>query len=141
MYIRFAQPVFGSERGSVHGIGSLADDLFTPSPRRTAFPAVDVVENEAEFELVAELPGLKKEDIKISLENRTLSLSGERKHYGFPEGTTIIRHETQTEPFRRLFELPEEIDANTISAELNDGILRVRLPKVEKAQPRDIKIK
>ena len=141
MYIRFAQPVFGSEFRNRQGIGSVLDDVFTPSPREASFPAVDVVENEDGFELVAEVPGMKKDDVQISLENRTLTLSGERKHYGFPEGTTIIRHETLTDPFRRSFDLPEEIDANRISAELDNGILRVLLPKVEKAQPRDITIK
>ena len=141
MYIKFAQPVFGNDLGSFNRFGSMVDDLFTPFVGKSTFPAVDVVEEEKSFELVAELPGLKKEDIKISLENRTLTLSGERKHYGFPEGTTIIRHETQTEPFRRSFELPEEVDAGGISADLNNGILRVRLPKAEKAQAREIQIK
>jgi HSP20 family protein len=141
MYIKFAQPVFGNDLGGLNRFGSMADDLFTPFASKTAFPAVDVVENEVSFELVAELPGLKKEDIKISIENRMLTLSGERKHYGFPEGTTIIRHETQTDPFRRSFGLPEEVEAGAISAEMNNGILRVRLPKIEKAKPRDITIK
>jgi len=141
MVIRFNHPVFGSEFGSRNQVGSLLDDMFTPSFRTTSFPAVDVVENEQGFEFVAEVPGLKKEDVKISVEKRTLTLSGERKHYGFPDGTMIIRHETQTDPFRRVFELPEEIDKNQISAELKNGILRVRLPRVERSQPIDIPIK
>lgn len=132
MYIRFAQPVFDRELESLYP---------SASSRKTTLPAVDIVENEGGYELVAELPGVKKDDVKISIEARTLTLSGERKHYGFPEGTTMLHHETQTDPFRRSFELPEEVEASAISAELNNGILRVRLPKVEKAQPLDIKIK
>jgi len=57
-----------------------------------------------------------------------------------PDGTTIILHETQTHPFNRSFELPEEIDTNRIAAELKDGILRIRLPKVEKVKPQEIRI-
>ena len=141
MVIRFNQPVFGREFNSRDQVGIALDDLRSPSLRSTSFPAVDVVENEQGFELVAEVPGLKKEDVKIAVERRTLTLSGERKHYGFPDGTKIIRHETQTDPFSRAFELPEEVDGNQISAELTNGILRVRLPRVEKTQRRDISIK
>ena len=138
MFIRFAQPVFRTETKSP--VESMIDDMFPSSFGRSSFPAVDVVEIEAEFELVAEMPGLKKEDVKISVEDRTLTLSGERKHSGFPDGTTIILHETQTHPFSRSFELPEEIDTNRIAAELKDGILRIRLPKVEKVKPQEIRI-
>ena len=105
------------------------------------FPAVDVVEADGHFELVAELPGMTKEDLAISVENGTLTLKGERKHYGFPEGTKVLRHETSTNPFSRSFQLPEEADANRISAELKDGILKIQIPKVEQALPREIQIR
>ncbi len=138
MFIRFGQPVFRTEMGNP--VESAIDDVLSSSFGKTTFPAIDVVESKTEFELVAEMPGLKKDDVKISLQDSTLTLSGERKHYGFPEGTTIIRHETHTRPFSRSFELPEEIDTNGIAAELKDGILRIRIPKVEKAQPQEIRI-
>ncbi len=140
MHIRFHQPLFGREFTNEQD-GTFLDDLLSPSFRSTSFPAVDVVENEQGFEIVAEVPGLKKEDVKISVENRTLTVSGERKHYGFPDGTMIIRHETRTDPFCRAFELPEEIDESQISAEMINGVLRVRLPKAEKAKSVDIRIK
>lgn len=107
----------------------------------SGLPVTDVAEYDGEYAVVAELPGVKKEDVKISVENRTLTLKGERKHYGFPEGTRVLRHETHTQPFVRSFVLPEEVDVNQISAEMKDGILRIRLPKAEQARPREINIR
>lgn len=107
----------------------------------SGMPVTDVAEYEGEYVVVAELPGVKKEDVKISVEGGTLTLKGERKHYGFPDGTKVLRHETNTQPFVRSFVLPEEVDVNQISAEMKDGILRIRLPKAEQARPREINIR
>src|SRR3989304_5868658 len=116
MYIRFAQPVFGSEFRNRQGIGSVLDDVFTPSPREASFPAVDVVENEGGFELVAEVPGMKKDDVQISLDNRTLTLSGERKHYGLPEVKNFTAHPALPPAPPRASAFSEETHANRISA-------------------------
>lgn len=121
-------------------IDTLLSDVLTPNVR-PKLPAVDIAEFSDRYELVSELPGLRKEDLKISVENGTLTLAGERKHYGFPEGTTVIRHETDTEPFSRSFDIPEEVHADSITAELKDGILRVQLPKSEKARMREIAVR
>lgn len=103
-------------------------------------PVTDVAEYESEYLLVAELPGVKKEDVKISVENGTLTLKGERKNGAFSDDTRLLRRETSTRPFDRSFVLPEDVEVNGISAELTDGILRVRLPKAELARPREIRI-
>lgn len=118
----------------------LSDFVAPRMVRSTVFPAVDVAEHDSHYELVVELPGVRKEDVKISMENGVLTLSGERKHYNFPEGTTVLHHESNTRPFSRSFELPAEVNTEAISAELKDGVLRIALPKVEQARAREIRI-
>lgn len=121
-----------------------ASDLFSDIPHRfsrgTEFPVVDIVEREQAYDLIAELPGVKREDIKISVENGTLSLRGERNHHEFPEGTRILLNETNTKPFERLFRFSEDIDVNSISAEMKDGMLKVQLPKSEQSIAKEIRI-
>jgi len=137
MFVRISgSPFFDTMRSLEGSVNRDADS----SSRKSAFP-VDVTESENHFELVAELPGITKEDMSISVENGMLIVRGERKHYGFPEGTKVLRHETRTNPIARSFELPEEVDAGRIAAELKDGILRIQLPKAEQARPREIKIR
>ena len=139
MYLRVAYPnPLGSLRGSIDEVLS---DFFEPRALgSTVFPAVDVAEYDNHYELVVELPGVKKEDLKISLENGVLTLSGERKHYNFPEGTKVLHHETHTHPFSRSFELPTEVDEAGISAEMKDGVLKIGLPKSEKARAREVQV-
>lgn len=122
----------------------LMNDTFSGSMENgfvnTRFPAVDIAEDESGFELAVELPGVKKEDVRISLEQGKLVLRGERKHYGFPEGTKVLLHETNTVPFERTFQMPEIVDGNAVTAAMKDGILRIRLPKTEQARPREIRV-
>ncbi len=133
-----------SRMNPLFDIDRTTDDFFSDLSRHaftgTDFPAVDILEREHGFDLVIELPGMKREDVRISIEKGILSVSGERKHYGFPEGTKVLLHETNTKPFERAFRLPDEIDANSVSAEMKDGILRIQLPKSEQARPREIKV-
>lgn len=130
------KPLFDFDRTS--------NDLFSDTSRQFShgaeFPAVDIVEREHAYDLIAELPGVKREDIKISVENGTLSLRGERNHHGFPEGTKVLLQETNTKPFERLFQLSEEIDLNGISAEMKDGMLKIQLPKSEQSIAKEIRI-
>ncbi len=139
MFVRFSNPV----AGSLLDFERELQDAFT---RRSGlrwkeeFPPVDVVENENSYELFAELPGVKKEEVKISLEDGILMISGERKQHGFPEGTKVIHHESSTRRFSRSFEMPKDADQTKIEAELTNGILRLRLPKAEYARPRQISI-
>ncbi|MEX1137880.1 MAG: Hsp20/alpha crystallin family protein [Bacteroidota bacterium] len=138
MFVHVSQmsPLFDLDRTS--------NELFSDPSQQilhgTDHPAVDIAEREHAFDLVVELPGMKREDIKISIEKGVLSVSGERKHYGFPDGTKVLLHETNTRPFERVFQLPDVVDVNGISAEMKDGILRIQLPKAERARPREIKV-
>jgi len=103
-------------------------------------PAIDVVENENETMLVAELPGVSKEDIKISMENNLLTIAGSRKSNALPEKANWVRNEIRTGDFVRTIQLPEGIATEKISAEMNNGLLKVTLPKAEEVKPREIRI-
>jgi HSP20 family protein len=124
------------------GIDSLFDGILRPGfatwSGRT--PVADVTENPSETVVVAELPGLKKEDVKISFENGLLTISGERKPSAVPEGASRVRSELRYGSFVRSMEIGHEVNADAITAELADGILRVVLPKAEAAKPREITV-
>ena len=109
-------------------------------PERKFSPAIDVVENDNETLLVAELPGVRKEDVKISLENDILTISGSRKSNSLPEKASWVRNEIRTGEFTRSVRLPKGIDVGKISAEISNGILKVVLPKAEEIKPREIRI-
>jgi HSP20 family protein len=104
------------------------------------FPAVDVYEDKDKLQVTAELAGLKKEDIEISLNDGCLDLSGERKQAETPEGVEVYRAERLTGRFHRSINLPCRVDAEKITAAYSDGILTVTLPKAEEAKPRQIPI-
>lgn len=103
-------------------------------------PAIDVIENENETLLVAELPGVSKDDIKISMENNLLTISGSRKSNALPEKANWVRNEIRTGDFVRTLQLPEGITAEKISAEMNNGLLKITMPKAEEVKPREIRI-
>jgi HSP20 family protein len=111
-----------------------------PLPARKYSPAIDVVENGNETVLMAELPGVSKEDVKISLENDILTISGVRKSNSLPEKASWLRNEIRTGEFVRSVKLPKGIDAGKISAAITNGLLRVVLPKAEEVKPREIRI-
>jgi HSP20 family protein len=100
----------------------------------TRAPRVDITEDEKEYVIDAELPGVKKEDVKVSIENGVLSISGERKSEKEEKGKKYHRVEQTYGTFMRSFTLPEGSSGEKISAEFRDGILKVRLPKDEKGK-------
>ena len=107
----------------------------------TSQPAVDITENESESVIVVELPGVKKEDIKISVENGWMILNGERKTTDTQEITRVLHREIKYRPFTRSIKLPHPVDADKISAQLENGLLKISLPKAEEVRPRTIEIK
>jgi HSP20 family protein len=104
------------------------------------FPAVDVFEDKDSLLVKAELPGLKKEDIEISLHDGYLNLSGERKQEEKHEGTDVYRSERWVGRFHRSISLPCSVEADKIKATYNEGVLTVALPKAEEAKPKQIPI-
>jgi HSP20 family protein len=104
-------------------------------------PAVDIQETNDEYLVKADLPDVKKEDIKIELVNGVLTIEGERKQEKEEKGKKLHRVERQYGQFLRRFTLPEEIDAAKIAAEFKDGVLNVTLPKSPNSKPKKIDIK
>jgi len=103
-------------------------------------PLVDVVELEEEILLVAELPGVDKNDIKISVNNGILSLNGEKKVPENAKNDCYHCSERFFGPFERVFNLPATVSESNIAADFKDGLLKIRLPKTEAAKPREIQI-
>jgi HSP20 family protein len=104
------------------------------------FPAVDVFEDKDNLLVKAELPGLKKEDIEISLQDGFLTLSGERKHEEKHKDAQVYRTERWEGRFHRSVSLPCRVEADKITATYNEGVLSVTLPKSEDAKPKQIPI-
>ena len=105
------------------------------------YPLMNIADNNEAIVIMAELPGVKKEDVHLTLDNGLLTISGERKSVVTPEGVEWLRNEIRTGAFSRAIELPRQVNVERISAELTNGILRVVLPKAEEAKPREVRIK
>ena len=104
-------------------------------------PLVDIVEDEKEYLIKAELPEVKKEDIKIGVQDDVLTISGERQYEKEEKNKKYHRVERAYGSFARSFTLPEDSDGDKLSAEFKDGVLKVHLPKSEKAKPKKIEVK
>ncbi|HEX4639410.1 MAG TPA: Hsp20/alpha crystallin family protein [Chthoniobacterales bacterium] len=102
-------------------------------------PALDLYQNNDNVVAVLELPGMRKEDIEISLHDGTLTISGERKSSA-SNGENAERTERYVGSFRRSITLPARVDANKVNATYRDGILTVTLPKAEEAKPKRIQV-
>jgi len=104
-------------------------------------PDVDIKETPDAIILQAELPGMKKEDIKLTVHDNTLEISGEKKQEEQKKDENYHRIERVYGKFYRSFTLPSMIDAAKINAVFKDGVLHITLPKVEQAKPKEIEIK
>lgn len=104
-------------------------------------PSVDITEDEKEYLVKADLPEVKKEDVKITLENGILSLAGNRKSEKEEKTKKFHRIERSFGTFERTFTIPEDADAAKLKAEFKDGVLRVHMPKNPAALPRKIDVK
>jgi HSP20 family protein len=102
---------------------------------------MDIAEYENEYAAIVELPGVKKEDVKITFEKNVLTVEGVRKPYEIPQDARVLLNEMHVRDFSRSIRVPVEIDATAISAELENGILKVVLPKSQDARVRTIAIK
>ncbi len=104
-------------------------------------PLVDIVENDNEYLIKTELPEIRKEDVKLTVQNDVLTISGERKFEKEEKGKKYHRMERAYGSFARSFTLPEDADGEKVAASFKDGVLMVRLPKSEKAKPKSIEVK
>ncbi len=104
-------------------------------------PLVDIAEDEKEYLIKVELPEVQKEDVKVTVESGTLTISGERKAEKEQKGRKFHRVERFYGRFERSFSIPEDAEAGDVKAEFKDGVLRVHLTKSEKARPKQIEVK
>jgi HSP20 family molecular chaperone IbpA len=103
-------------------------------------PAVDIFESEAEITLLADMPGVASENVSIDLHENQLTVSGEIEPLT-SEKEEYLLQEFETGTFHRQFTLSDRIDQNAITATVKDGVLRLVLPKAEKAKPRKVEVK
>lgn len=108
--------------------------------RAALMPPVDVVEDATGITLYADLPGVPKERLSVRVEADTLTIEGE-VGLATPEGMQASHAEVQLPRYRRVFALSKELDPDKVTAELNHGVLKLRVPKAEHAQPRKIDIR
>lgn len=119
-------------------IGRLFDARFNPTSEW--LPAVDVKETEKEYIIHADVPGVKPDDIDITLENSVLTIKGNRSWGDQESSGDYKRVERARGTFFRRFTLPDTADSESVSARFKDGVLEVVIPKQEKVLPRKIKI-
>ncbi len=123
-------------------LASLQDELdrLFETPLRAWAPALDVHEDKDSFVIRAELPGLKREEIEVSLHDGALIISGERKFEKTEEGVEVHRQERFYGKFQRALTLPTQVAGDKVKAAYKDGVLTVTLPKAEAAKPKQIDV-
>jgi HSP20 family protein len=104
-------------------------------------PRVDIAETDKEFVIKAEIPEVKKEDVKVTVDSGVLTIRGERKQEKEEKGKKFHRIERRYGSFTRSFTLPDNIDENTIKASFNEGMLKLQIPKTEEVKPKAIEVK
>ena len=104
-------------------------------------PLVDIAEDDKEYLIKVELPEVQKDDVKVTVESGTLTISGERKAEKEQKGRKFHRVERYYGRFERSFSIPDDAEADDVKAEFKDGVLRVHLAKCEKARPKQIEVK
>jgi HSP20 family protein len=120
-------------RGGVQADENFAASYWTP--------AVDIVEQENEYVVKMELPGVNKDEVKISLESNILTIKGEKKQEKEEQSKNLHRIERSYGSFQRSFTLPTTVKSDKIDAVFKDGVLSVSLPKAEEAKPKQIEVK
>lgn len=103
-------------------------------------PAIDIEENNGNIIVKAELPGMKKDDVKVTVRDNMLTVSGERKHEKETKDKTFHRIERSYGKFSRTITLPSEVEADKVKASYKDGVLNITLPKPETAKPKQIDV-
>lgn len=149
--IRYHKPAL-STRTSFDGLSSLREDLnrlfdfsfpsFAPDAGLFSgwTPALDIHQDKENVYVKVELPGLKKEEIDISLQDGVLTIAGERKHEVESKEGESFRSERYFGRFHRSVSLPTTVDSEKVKAAYTDGILSVTLPKAEEAKPKQIEV-
>ena len=106
-----------------------------------AYPKVNVYEYDDKIGIVAEIPGLKKDQLNIEVEDGVLTVSGDKHGITEEDGAKILRRELKSSSFKRSFQLGELLDGEKVKANFNDGILSISIPKVEPEKPKKTFVK
>ena len=114
--------------------------LFSGYRAGSRFPAVNVWTSDESVKVVAELPGVEKDDLDIQIEGSTLEISGARKAPELKEGEQYLQQDQRYGSFRRLIELPYEVEPDNVKAKYANGVLEIALPRSEATKPRRIEI-
>lgn len=123
------------------------DWKFPSSSEKTLFPfgseqpKVDIFDKDDEVEIQAALPGIKKEDLEVTLTNQTITIRASSKHEEKNEKGDYYRREISRGEFQRTLSLPSQVDADKAKASFKDGMLEITLPKIEKSKRKSIDIK
>lgn len=112
----------------------------TGQPAPAMIPNIDVLEDDAGITIYADLPGVPKDKLSLRIEGETLQIEGEMVSDA-PDGMEAIYAEVRVPRYRRAFTLSRELDTEKINASLKEGVLSLRIPKTEHAQPRRIEVK
>jgi HSP20 family protein len=140
MVIRVRDPfstLLGLQRAMESAMGS--DWFGSRTSGSGAFPLINVFTDGDDFVVVAELPGVKKEDLDIQVRGDTLRIQG-KKTITYDENASVHRRERSAGQFDRTLALPDEVDSSKVAAEYRDGVLTLRLPRAESAKPRTVTI-
>lgn len=121
-------------------INNIFNHAYRGSSVRQTFPLVNLYENGDEIRVIAELPGVSKDNVDISLLDKVLTLSGQREAKRYGEKVLTLRQERATGEFKKQIKIPVAINVEAITANFTDGLLTVVLPKAEEAKPRKIEI-
>jgi len=124
----------------INRIFDVLGSLDGESPETSWVPPVDIFEDAEGIRIIAEVPGVKPEDVKISLEDNVLTIRGSKQQVAQERTERVHRYERTYGTFERSFTLPATVDATSIKASYEYGVLTVTLPKAEKAKPRQIEV-
>lgn len=138
--IRFERPISSLSTLFDDFFGSNAFESVDRQLTGTSWPKVDIEESDAGYTIHADLPGLDKEAVKITVENGTLLIEGEKKAESRRDKDRYYHLERRYGKFSRSFALPDEVDSQKISASMKNGVLELTLPKSEQAKPKSIEV-
>ena len=116
-------------------------DRFLTHNRESWYPAVDITEDDQGYHVAMELPGLDKEDVKISFKDNVLHITGEKKYEKEDEKKNYHHYERRYGKFERAFRIHSDVIEDKIDASFKNGVLLVELPKAEIAKPKEIQVK
>ncbi|HEX2252316.1 MAG TPA: Hsp20/alpha crystallin family protein [Thermoanaerobaculia bacterium] len=118
----------------------LGEDVFSPTESGRWMPQVDIRETEAAFEVAADLPGMRREDVEVTVENGVLTITGARAWDESVDRNSYHRIERSYGRFVRSFTLPRTVRTDDVKAHFDNGVLYLTLPKADEARPRKIQI-